>query len=438
MNIERKTLTDIIDSDFREFSMYTIEQRAIPSVIDGLKITQRKLLYAMLKEHGGKRVKLSDLGGISKYGYHHGETSAIGAAIGMAQSWNNNAPLFEGHGNFGSRLVQEAAAPRYIFASLSSAYKKFFIDEEVAPASPNEDNPEPAFYLPIIPWVLVNGINGIAVGFKTDILPRSVSDLVSATRSCLKNPKKFLADNAPIAPTFPDFKGDVVQTAPNQWKTTGKIEYVGKNYFRISELPIGSDREGYVEFLNTLIDKDLIRDYDDACSKDGFGFDIKVSLQQKLDIERDALKYFKLERTHTEILTTLGHDGKLKIFNGVAELIAYFVEYRLSKFADKIAFDINKIETELDELTHRVKFIELVIENKVDFKKSTKQQLLDFIAANVSANEYAKRFINIPLYECTNDEVKALKKRIVDKTEILNKLSKLTPNIMYADVLKGV
>lgn len=438
MNVIQNTLTEIVNTELREFSMYTIENRAIPSAIDGLKPTARKLLYAMLTEHNGKKVKISDLGGISKFNYHHGESSAISAAVGMAQDWSNNAPLFTGHGNFGSRLVQEAAAPRYIFGSLSENYKKFFVDTEVAPMAFDPENPEPAFYLPIIPWVLVNGISGIAVGFKTDILPHSIEDLVTATKAYLKNPKKFLKDNASIDPTFPHFKGTVTQLAQNQWKTTGIIEYTGKNIFKISELPVGNDREGYVEFLNSLIDKDLIRDYDDTCSKEGFGFEVKVSLQQKLDIEKDPLKYFKLERTHTESLTTLGYDGKLKIFNSVAELIAYFVDYRLSKFADKIAYDTDKIETELNELTHRIKFIELVIGNKVDFKKSTKQQLLDFIAAKVSKDDFAKRFINIPLYECTNDEVENLKQKIADKKAVLAKLEKMTPEGLYNDILKHV
>lgn len=438
MKIEKKKLTEIVDSELKEFSMYTIESRAIPSAIDGLKPTQRKLVYAMLNEYSGKKVKLSDLGGISKFNYHHGEASAIGAAVGMAQAWSNNEPLFEGHGNFGSRLVQEAAAPRYIFATISPAFKKYFIDEVVAPEAFDRENPEPAFYLPIIPWVLVNGISGIAVGFKTEILPRSVKDVMVATKDCLKNPSKFLEANKPIKPTFPDFKGAVTQLTDNQWKSSGVIEYSGKNYFRISELPVGYDRETYVEFLNTLIDKDLIRDYDDVCSKEGFGFDVKVSLQQKMDIEKDPLKYFKLEKTHTEILTTLGYDGKLKIFKTVAELVHYFVTYRLTKFDDKIEYDRKKLSGEIKEMVYKIKFIQMVINNEIDFLKSTKSQLLDIIATKVCADDFAKRFISIPLYECTSDEVASLKDKCKAKKEKLDQLNSVTPDSLYTLVLKGL
>lgn len=182
MNIIPRKLTNIIDTEFREFSMYTIENRAIPSAVDGFKPTQRKLVYAMITEYRGNKIKVAELGGgLAKLNYHHGEGSAQGAAVGLASDWNNNAPVFTGHGNFGSRLVPEAAAPRYIFASLSENFKKYFVDTEVAPKSNDPENPEPAHYLPIIPWVLVNGISGIAVGFKTEILPRSIKYLTSAT-----------------------------------------------------------------------------------------------------------------------------------------------------------------------------------------------------------------------------------------------------------------
>jgi len=439
MKIIERTLTDIVDKELREFSMYTIENRAIPSAIDGLKPGGRKLVYAMVNIYHGKKTKIAELGGaLSSLGFHHGEGSAQSAAVTLTADWNNNAPIFIGHGNFGSRLVTDAAAPRYIFASLSDDFKKFFIDEEVAPKSSDLENPEPAHYLPIIPWVLVNGISGIAVGFKADILPRSIKTLVKATSECLKNPKKFLQDNKPIPPSFPHFKGEVVHVDGNQWRTRGIIEYVGKYTYKISEVPIGIDREAYITFLNGLLDKDLIRDYDDLCSKDGFGFIVKVSGQQKADVDLDPHKYFKLEKSHTEILTTLGHDGKLKIFDTVAQLIHYFVEYRTSKFGDKIAYDIDKVVHELDELKDKVKFIKLVINRKVDFRTSTKQQLLDFVTNNVTTQEYGRKFINIPLYECTHDEVDKLERKIAEKTAYHQSLLKVTPTSLYAEKLAGI
>ena len=439
MKTIKRTVSEIIDNEFREFSMYTIESRAIPSAIDGLKITGRKILYAMINEHGGKRVKVAELGGgLAKFNYHHGEVSAMGTAVGMSQDWSNNVPLLTGHGNFGSRLVPEAAAPRYIFSSLSENYKKYFSDVEVCPFAFDKENPEPAFYLPIIPWVLVNGISGIAVGFKADILPRSPKDLIEATKACLANPSSFLKENKIILPSFPSFKGKIEHIALNQYKTIGTIEYVGRYLYKISELPIGYDRESYMEFLNGLIDKELIKDYEDQCSKDGFGFEVKLTASQKMVADRDLNKYFKLEKSHTEILTTLGYDGKLKIFESVAELIHYFVQYRLTKFGDKIQYDILSKTNELEELTLRAKFIQVVIEQKVDLRNRTKEQLLDFIFQEISPKDFARKFINIPLYECTKDEIVKLQEKIIKVKEVLGHLSKITPTKLFDIQLASV
>ena len=438
MKITEKTITESIDGGYKDFAMYVLESRAIPSVIDGLKPVTRKLLYAMITDYASKRVKVADLGGISKFNFHHGETSAIDAAIGMAQKWNNTAPLFEQHGNFGSRLVPAAAGPRYIHASLSDNFKKFFADTEVAPSAFDPENPEPAFYLPIIPWVLINGIGGIAVGFKTEILPRALADVVNATKAYLKAPDRFLEANELILPTFPMFKGKTTVKGVNQWVTQGIVKFVGKNVYEISELPVGYDRESYVILLNELIDKDLIKDYDDECSKLGFGFRVKVTGAQKEVIDKDPIKFFKLEKTHTEILTTMGTDGKLKIFHSVAELIGYFCDYRLTKFGDKIEHDRAKLRHEMLVMTDKQKFIQLVLDGKVDFKTTTKSGLLEFIEVNVTPKEHGKRFINIPLYEITKDAWEELFKLIESSKAKLVELESLTPEKLFASRLAAL
>lgn len=438
MTIKEKTITQIIDGGYLGYAMYVLESRAIPSVVDGQKTVNRKLIYAMLNEHGGKKTKVVDLGSISKFNYHHGETSATEAASNMAATWNNNAPLFEQHGNFGSRLVQEPSSPRYIHASLSTNFKKFFIDEEVAPPNFDTENPEPAYYLPIIPWVLVNGVSGIAVGFKCDIMPRSIKDVLAATKGYLKNPTKFLKENAPIPPTFPNFRGTVEQRGDNQWKTRGIIEFVGKNTFHISELPWGYDRATYVTLLNELCDKDLIKDYSDECSKVGFGFKVKVTASQKVEIDKDPYKYFTLDKIHTEILTTMGIDGKLKIFQSVAELIGYFCDFRTTKFQDKIEYDKAELKHDIIVAKDKRKFLSLVINDAIDFKKINKSEMLKFIADNVTDAEHGKQFMNIPLYACTVDAISALDGDIVDMGNKLLELDKITPIQLFTNKLNGI
>lgn len=408
-NIKDTTLTEIVNVGYRSYAMYVLESRAIPSVIDGFKPVQRKVLYAMLTEHGGKKVKLTDLGSISRHNYHHAETSAVAAAVGMAASWSNNLPIFKEHSSFGSRLVQDPPAPRYIYTSLSDAYSKVFVDAEVAPRHPDIENPEPAHYLPIIPWILLNGVEGIAVGFRCAILPRSAKDVIAATRACIRNPQKFLEAREPIPPTFPSFTGTVTQLGTNQWRTTGRIEYVGKYHYEISELPMGYDRDSYVTLLNEMCAKELIKDYSDECSRAGFGFRVKVSLTQKEDIDRDPIKYFKLEKSHTEILTTMGSDGKLKIFNDISELVHYFCEYRLVKFDEKLEYERAKIATEILHLGHKISFIQDVIDGEIPLRDSTKQDMLDYIAKWITTEPHGTAFVNIPIHAYTVDQIGRLR-----------------------------
>lgn len=428
MKIIERTTAEIIDTDYKEFALYTLESRAIPSAIDGLKPVQRKILYGM-SITGGKKTKISDVGAISQYNYDHGEASAMTAAVALTAPWNNNEPLFIGHGSFGTRLVPQAASPRYIYAELSPAFKKYFIDEQVAPKHHNEDNPEPAHYLPIIPWALVNGISGIAVGFKTDILPRSIKDVAKATKECLANPKKYLEENKPILPTFPGFRGKVeTEVGGDRYFTKGIVEYIGKYSYKISELPIGYDRESYVEHLENMIEKDLIKDYSDDCSKSGFGFTIKVSVSQKTAADKDPIKYFSLMKSHSEILTTIGYDSKIKIFQSVAELVHYFVLYRLSKFEDKKEFDLFHLNERIDFLQGKREFLCSVIDGKLNVSKSTKNDMLDYIAKNITKNdEWAKKYVSTPVYAMTKDENQLLLNEINDlkqtKTELENKTS---------------
>jgi len=436
MKITNKTITEIVDTDLLDYSMYVLQNRAIPSAIDGLKNSARKLVYSMLTEYPTKRVKCAELAAsIAKYGFHHGEASAEGAIVTLTADWNNNCPVFEGYGNFGSRLIPESAAARYIFCSLSPEFKKIFIDNEVTQSSNDEESPEPIHYLPIIPWVICNGVSGLAVGFACNILPHSIKDITKATKDYLKNPKKFLDANEPIPPTFPHFNGIIQKESETSWSTLGIVEYVGKYTYKISELPVGYSRESYITALNTMVDKDLIKDYEDSCSDQGFSFSIKTTGAQKESIDKDPIKYFKLQKFHTENLTTLGIDGKLKIFKSVAELIAYFCDYRLTKFQDKINYDVKKIETELQYLIDKKKFISEVIKETFNFKKMTKCDLLDFVFEHVTGLDHGKTFIRIPLYECTIDEISKLDSLINENTVKLVDLNLTTPKQNFEKAL---
>lgn len=426
MNLDSNTISDTIDKDYKLYANYTLSNRAIPSYIDGFKPVHRKLLWSMLNEHKGKKTKISDLGGISSIGYHHGETSAMGAAITLAASWNNNVPIFKQHGAFGSRLVPAAAAPRYIFASLDEEFTKYFTDFDVMEYDDkDEDSPEPINYLPNIPWVLVNGIEGIAVGFACKYLPHAPSTLAKACRMELDGKLK---DTSIIKPTFPNFRGEVEINDHNKFTTYGIAERIKRNTWLIDELPFGITREKYFKVLNKMEQDGAIVDFEDECAKQ-FKFIIKLNSKQDSICEEDPIKYFKLSKSFTENYTALDENGELVIFDTKAQIIKRFVKYRLKKIGDQLEFDKGKINKELDWLHAKLKFVKDVLNDVINFKTITRKQLTDYCSEHYSNDEkIVSRLVNTSIVDITKDSVKDLEKKIKDKDAELKLISKRVPS----------
>ncbi|EFX0167372.1 DNA topoisomerase, partial [Shigella sonnei] len=210
MQLNNRDLKSIIDNEALAYAMYTVENRAIPNMIDGFKPVQRFVIARALDLARGNKDKFHKLasiaGGVADLGYHHGENSAQDAGALMANTWNNNFPLLDGQGNFGSRTVQKAAASRYIFARVSKNFYSVYKDTEYAPVHQDKEHIPPAFYLPIIPTVLLNGVSGIATGYATYILPHSVSSVKKAVLQALQG-KKVTKPKV----EFPEFRGEVVE-----------------------------------------------------------------------------------------------------------------------------------------------------------------------------------------------------------------------------------
>lgn len=428
--IENRSVKEFIDTEYKDYSMYVLQNRAIPSAIDGFKPVQRKLVYALSKKNG--KVKVAELGGsLSSYGYLHGETSAQSAAIALAAPWNNNAGVFDAHGNFGSRLITDAAAPRYIYTSMAETFRKYFVDTEVAPENPDSEHPEPLHYLPVIPWVLVNGVKGIAVGYATNILPRSVKDVVNACKQYLSGKK--VSD---IDPTFPDFKGTVEKTDVGVWSASGIVE-LNRQTYTISELPPGVDRETYINMLNKYCDEGKIQDYDDYCDENGFKFKVKVARADLSKINKDPMKFFKLTKSYSENLTTIGHDGTLQIFDTVADLVKYFCDYRLDMFQVKIKSAQVENSDKLRELQDRMTFIQKVVDKEIDFGSVTKDRLEDIVSSITDGAPWTKSIMRIPVYEATADSVSELQGKIKAQSDVLDSWNSMTPGVAFGEHLNG-
>lgn len=437
--VVEKNITDILDNDYRGYAMYTLQNRAIPSYIDGFKPVHRKLMYAMIHQFKGKKVKVAELGSsLPSYNYHHGESSAMGAAITLTADWNNNTPVFRGYGSFGSRLIQESAAPRYIFCDLNPEFKKYFIHNEVCNKNKDIDNPEPEQYLPLIPWVLVNGVEGIAVGFACKYLSHDPKDIVKA---CIKSANGKLKDDYKLNISIPHFKGEIKYDPENPKRviTCGIVERISRNKWIISELPYGYDREKYFNVLTKMLNDNLIRDFEDQCDESGFKFYIKMDNVNDEKCGKNPIDFFKLEKPVTENYTALDENGKLILFNSKIEIINKFVEFRIGKVRDYINYEIDRVNKELHWCNTKLSFITDVINKSIDFMNINKSDLLELVKTKYNIeDDICSRLISTPVYNMTYDQIEELKLNISNIHIKLDDLSNTDERELYISLLKGI
>jgi DNA gyrase/topoisomerase IV subunit A len=414
-------ISKVAANEWKSFAMYTVESRAIPNMIDGLKPVQRFYLYSSILNSKKDFKKVSAVSGIiSDYGYNHGEASAAGAGQLMAATWNNNICLIEGRGSFGTRLVQEAGAPRYVYSRLS--------DPEHEP---------PQFYLPIIPMVLVNGTKGIATGFATNILPHDPQDLAKA---CLQ----YINNNAirtPIRVKFPDYTGEVEQSTedPTKYVSYGTFKRQGKTLVSITEVPYGFDREGYVKVLDKLEEDGDIVSYDDLCDKNGFRFEVKLKLASAKWNDAKLISKFKLSKPYSQNITVIDFDGKLREYADAKTLLKDFCDYRLGILQQRIDAEVAKYTEEVRWLKVKMEFIQAFIDSRIVMKDNTKAQVVKQIMQETSAlGGDTNRLLALSIINLTKDEIVKLKKQIEETNKTLSFWTKTTPTEQFNTDLENI
>merc|ERR1712185_27906 len=191
--VDAMTYDAFINKELILFSVAD-NQRSIPSIMDGFKPAQRKVLYACFKRKLRKEIKVAQLSGyVSEHSaYHHGEASLAGTIVNMAQDFvgSNNINLLYPSGQFGTRLMggKDAASPRYIFTRLEPIARMLFHPDDDALLEFLDDDGqsiEPAWYAPVLPLVLVNGADGIGTGWSTSVPNYNPADIIANVRRLL-------------------------------------------------------------------------------------------------------------------------------------------------------------------------------------------------------------------------------------------------------------
>ena len=433
-------ISKVAANEWKSFAMYTVESRAIPNMVDGLKPVQRFYLYSSILNSKKDFKKVSAVSGIiSDYGYNHGEASAAGSGQLMAATWNNNICLIEGRGSFGTRLIQEAGAPRYVYTRLHNNFNTYIKDIDLSPVHEDPEHEPPAFYLPVIPLVLVNGTKGIATGFATNILPHCPESIKAA---CIEYLQTGNIENS-IQIKFPEFSGTVEQNKEESHKYTvyGTYAKRGKTQLQITEVPYGFDRESYVKVLDGLEDDGDIVSYEDLCDKDGFKFEVKLKQNTSANWNKNKIiSKFKLSKPYAQNLTVIDFNGKLREYDDARGVVKDFCDYKMSILKTRINKRITECTNEVSWLELKKQFIELVLDNKIEFKNNTKKQVIAQMKENgmVVSEEQGDRLLRLNIMSLTKEMVVELAKQIKEAEKQLRFWQKTSPKKQFISDLEEI
>ncbi|KAK3070650.1 DNA topoisomerase 2, partial [Teratosphaeriaceae sp. CCFEE 6253] len=378
------TIEKFINKELILFSMAD-NLRSIPSVVDGLKPSQRKVLYTCFRRNLKKDVKVVELAGsvsgLTAYAY--GETSLQQTIVGLAQTFvgSNNVNCLEPSGNFGSRLQggQDAASARYIYTRLSPFARKLFHPADEALLTYNTDDGktiEPETYLPVVPLLLINGADGIGTGWSTSIPNFSPLDVVA-------NLKRRMRDEEMVAmtPWFRGWTGGTEQTREDQFRFTGTLRVTGENELEITELPVRVWTQDFKDRLEDVIKAEkvpsFIKDYTEYNTPERVHFVVKMEEKSMLADEQKLAELFKLAKPlATSNLVAFDSQGRIHKYASPLDILEEFYQVRLRGYQLRKAHLLRELERELQRLTNQARFVQMIIDGKLIVSKKKKSVLV--------------------------------------------------------------
>ena len=453
---------DFIHYDLIHFSNDDLI-RSIPSVIDGLKPSQRKILYgAYLRGLDKTEVKVAQLAGFvsDKAAYHHGEMSLTGAIIGMAQDFvgSNNINILVPAGQFGTRLKggKDAASPRYIWTSLDKLTSIIYnsIDDPILNQQTEDNEPiEPEYYAPIIPMVLVNGAEGIGTGFSTKIPPYNPIEIIKNIKNIMNNQPFEDMD-----PWWQGFEGNIYKIDDFNYEIFGSWS-IDDNKLTITELPVGEWTSNYKEFLEKMLEdvptkaktddkktKKVVKKennflgYKDSNTESKVNFELTFE-DGYLSSVKDIDKLFHLNKKYSITNMHLyGPEGHIKRYRTVEEIMNDYYKIRLKLYKARKEHQLSILEYQLKIISFKVKFILMVVNKEIEINNKKKQEIEEILEKN-KFPRFGKNkddlkltydyLLTMPIYNLSFEKIEELKKQQQDKEVETTELEALTPENIW-------
>ena len=405
--VDKLTVTDFIHLDMANFSAEDIK-RSIPHVADGLKPSQRKVIYACLKKNLTTDMKVAQLGGYvaEQTAYHHGEASLQGTIVNLAQNFvgANNLNLLEPSGQFGTRLAggKDAASARYIFTRLSPLTRKIFDPADNAVLKHVMDDGqhvEPECYVPIVPMLLVNGAEGIGTGFSCYVPPYDIEILKHNIECALKQ-----VAMVPMVPHFKGFKGKVTKTKDHTWVLEGVVVKEGTQ-LHVTELPPGKWIQDFKEHLDELVEKGTILKFENHSTETTPDFRIWGA-----DALEDPIKDLGLTKTiHTSNMYLIGPNGAVKKYASPEEILVDYIGIRLDIYKKRKAWLLKQFDSEIGWLSEKARFIrDVAVTPRMNVLNVPLAQIQTQLRREKYDEAIWPKLLDIKTYQYTKEEVDKL------------------------------
>ena len=448
-NVNIKNIPDFLNTDYRDYVFYVLQNRALPDLRDGLKTGARKILHAAFNGglKNGQSKKLLNLSGdtMNLSLYQHGDSSLNGTIVTLSQDFNFNFnPLYIDGQNGSLRNPKGVSAPRYLYVKLSEFSDLWKTDYDLLNFVFDEGQyVEPESYLPILPVVVANRQSGMAPGYKFSTMSYNPIDLIDACMQCLSSRKRGekLADFV-IHPYIRGIDKKNWKYDEDHWVNFGTFVYEEKKkLIKITDLPYDVDFDSFEKLLNKLVEKEEIRDwhnysegnnieYHIDCKKGSFGKLLKgKTINSKIENK------FKLRKiVPDDLLWVLDENGKIRHFVTVNELVEYFVEWRLTKYDERKSKLVKVLTERYEKNSELVKFIELVCNGKLKIRNRSKTD----IKQDMNAYKLSFELISTPMSRCTIEERDELLKQNEQIKNELNYIKRTTTKQMYINDLEDL
>jgi DNA topoisomerase-2 len=439
---------EFVHRDLIHFSHYNLE-RSIPSVMDGLKTSQRKILFSALKRNLVTPIKVAQLAGyVSEHsGYHHGEASLNETIIGMAQTFvgSNNLAWFVPKGQFGTRLEggSDSAAPRYIFTCLQPHIKHLVPSEDLPVMSYRDDDGmmvEPDWYAPVLPMILVNGARGIGTGYSTFVPSYNPSVLKNALIEWLSNEcvDDEVLRKVELVPWCKGFTGKVEDLGKGDFVVTANYSCSGKN-ITVKDLPFGTWTSQFKQTLDAFCEKkEIVKDYTDTSTDTDVSFEISLM---------DALSVDKLEKVlglSDKIKTSNMHlfdvDGHIKKYTSPNEILIEFAHKRLEIYVKRKAHLLKELAASLPYHRNVVEFIRLNCDDKIDLRRKTSDEC-NSILADAGLEKIDSSFdylLKLPMRSLTKENIEKHERELAALQRQIDITTKTEPFEMWMKNLSAL